>query len=497
VAWLLPNTEKWFKKWMTEFTRMLFIYPAVMFVWGASQFLSHILSQQASVGNFITVCLLAIVPVVAIIPIFKMGGQALGAMQNLTQRGLKASKVGDLADAGGRAVRRGAKTGFGTTGGKFKSGRFGQTRLGRMTSGLGSAVKWGSERPEKIGAWSKARDKSEEFRLEEIQNEQNLKRAEAIQKNKYATDREKDWARDGLVADSKRKVDRATTALDTAGYMSDGDMLQAIAMGEGRLKQSFESGDMSEDKYNRLSGKLTQAKLAGLTSEHHQRAAINQTHMFNGEATSQILQSFSSGADLGGNVHGTSVGADDVRAAGLSKLAVDNKGKIGLKGAQLGAAGQGSPTNMEQARLSNISGVDGSKIEAGDFAQMDADQMSAYLSTAKKAAESTDADIRARGQQALQNLAKVQASIENDATLKSKFVGTSRDAAYAELSRIAATESEAGAPTPPEAPGPTGPEPGPPDLDPGSRPGPVAPQSPIVWPTSEDIDKYGGGGRIR
>lgn len=43
VAWLLPNTEQYFKKWYSLFFQMLILYPAVMFIFGASLYFAKFL----------------------------------------------------------------------------------------------------------------------------------------------------------------------------------------------------------------------------------------------------------------------------------------------------------------------------------------------------------------------------------------------------------------------------------------------------------------------
>jgi hypothetical protein len=106
VLYLLPNTEKWFKKWLTEFARVLFIYPMIAFVWGATRLLTYIISStDPGFWEFIMVCLLQLVPVAAVIPIMKMGGQALGALQGLAQKGLDATGIKDMGNNLGRYAK--------------------------------------------------------------------------------------------------------------------------------------------------------------------------------------------------------------------------------------------------------------------------------------------------------------------------------------------------------------------------------------------------------
>lgn len=98
VAYLLPNTEKWFKKWLNEFTRMLLAYPAIAFVWGLTSFMIAVLSQDAGASeegglsfvDAILVPLVALIPAFTILPILKSSGNIMGKLTNLTQRGVDA-----------------------------------------------------------------------------------------------------------------------------------------------------------------------------------------------------------------------------------------------------------------------------------------------------------------------------------------------------------------------------------------------------------------------
>ncbi len=54
VAWLLPNTEKYFKKWSELFIQLLVLYPAVMAVFGAALLLSNLIGASGSQGLDLT-----------------------------------------------------------------------------------------------------------------------------------------------------------------------------------------------------------------------------------------------------------------------------------------------------------------------------------------------------------------------------------------------------------------------------------------------------------
>lgn len=46
VAWLLPNTEQYFKKWSSLFLQLLILYPAVMIIFGAALLLSNLIGAS-------------------------------------------------------------------------------------------------------------------------------------------------------------------------------------------------------------------------------------------------------------------------------------------------------------------------------------------------------------------------------------------------------------------------------------------------------------------
>ena len=99
ALYMLPNTEKWGKKWFDYFVSMLLVYPMFMAVWGASQLVSNILSNQggqASLVPFIVNILSAIAPALAIIPLFKASGGILGSVTKSLQ-GSSAAKKGSTA----------------------------------------------------------------------------------------------------------------------------------------------------------------------------------------------------------------------------------------------------------------------------------------------------------------------------------------------------------------------------------------------------------------
>ena len=95
VAYMLPNTESWFKKWYQLFVRMLVFYPLFSILYGASSLASLVIittsiSNNAAANSLGVILGLAvrILPLFASIPLMKMSGTVLekvgGAFSKLT-----------------------------------------------------------------------------------------------------------------------------------------------------------------------------------------------------------------------------------------------------------------------------------------------------------------------------------------------------------------------------------------------------------------------------
>lgn len=82
--YMLPNTEKWAKKWTSTFISLLIVYPAFSAVWGASRLLSNTFlalgasSQVGGIPYAIMPTICSIAPAIAIIPLFKMSSGLMG-----------------------------------------------------------------------------------------------------------------------------------------------------------------------------------------------------------------------------------------------------------------------------------------------------------------------------------------------------------------------------------------------------------------------------------
>jgi hypothetical protein len=84
VAYLLPNTEKWFQKWRELFMTMLIFFPAFSLVFGGSQLAGGIIIQNAtSIVTMIFGMAVQVAPLVITPLLLKLSGGLLGRIAGL------------------------------------------------------------------------------------------------------------------------------------------------------------------------------------------------------------------------------------------------------------------------------------------------------------------------------------------------------------------------------------------------------------------------------
>lgn len=83
VAYLLPNTEKWFKKWQQLFSQMLIFYPMFSLLFGASRLAGWVLitSSNSPIGVILGVAVQTL-PLFLAVSLLKMSGTILGEVSN-------------------------------------------------------------------------------------------------------------------------------------------------------------------------------------------------------------------------------------------------------------------------------------------------------------------------------------------------------------------------------------------------------------------------------
>ncbi len=104
VAWLLPNTEGLFKKWWQTFKTMLFVYPIIGIIYGASTLASNIIRNQyggtdgSSVAMQIVAAVLMFVPLM-LVPKVLNSAMSIGNIAAITGGLIKGKAGGFLGGA--------------------------------------------------------------------------------------------------------------------------------------------------------------------------------------------------------------------------------------------------------------------------------------------------------------------------------------------------------------------------------------------------------------
>ena len=93
---LLPNTEKWFKKWWDAYFKLLIVYPFFTAAWGATRLISNILNVTHR-SNVVIDTIAAITPLLSIIPIFNLSGALMGKLSNLGRSAVDKSGMSNFA----------------------------------------------------------------------------------------------------------------------------------------------------------------------------------------------------------------------------------------------------------------------------------------------------------------------------------------------------------------------------------------------------------------
>lgn len=133
TAYLLPNTEQWFKKWWKAFVAVLMVYPTVGLVFGASTLASRVLGT--SDDKLMQVAALAIMG----IPLFAVPALLKGAM---SAAGSIGQKLAGLQDRANKRGMRGIKEGrLGEAKAAFDARRASRKINRRL--GQGRLAKWG------------------------------------------------------------------------------------------------------------------------------------------------------------------------------------------------------------------------------------------------------------------------------------------------------------------------------------------------------------------
>ncbi len=84
VAYLLPNTEKWFEKWQSTFMTLLVLFPAFSLIFGGSQLAASAIIQNADSINLVILGMLVQVAPLMITPmLMKLSGSLVGKIAGI------------------------------------------------------------------------------------------------------------------------------------------------------------------------------------------------------------------------------------------------------------------------------------------------------------------------------------------------------------------------------------------------------------------------------
>ncbi|PLS81070.1 hypothetical protein CYG49_02965 [Candidatus Saccharibacteria bacterium] len=105
AAWLLPNTEKYFKKWWELFIQMLVLYPLVMVMFAGATVAASLITISANQNNNggltneavasvqgLIALIVQVLPLFALPFLFKTSSGLLGRIESMTRGGAKSAK---------------------------------------------------------------------------------------------------------------------------------------------------------------------------------------------------------------------------------------------------------------------------------------------------------------------------------------------------------------------------------------------------------------------
>lgn len=137
VAYLLPNTEDWFKKWWKAFSATLMVFPIIAVVFGMSYLASTILlriSEDGTGGGDDEQMLKIIAAAVLAVPLFAVPAILKGSLSAVGTIGARITGLADKAQgAGAKAMKRQAESWEARAASNEQATRLGQ--LGRFAGG--------------------------------------------------------------------------------------------------------------------------------------------------------------------------------------------------------------------------------------------------------------------------------------------------------------------------------------------------------------------------
>lgn len=251
VAYLLPNTEQWFKKWTKMFATLLLLFPIIGVVFGASKLAGGVLFEAAGEDLLMQAVALG----VTAIPFFVVPGLLKGA---LSAAGTVGAKMKGWADGAGKRVGSGVNKNAQK---RYENSAFARGRslrkqakddyktrqYAKAVAGEDGSVMGRLRRRAAMGvtgrSWTNAGDHA--MRQAEMSAQSKVDAMEA-EEFKYATERQKDHTtgeivnmaisgeKDGVKLTAPERAAAVERAMTEGGFSQRKDLMSALASSKGQ-----------------------------------------------------------------------------------------------------------------------------------------------------------------------------------------------------------------------------------------------------------------------
>lgn len=298
VAYLLPNTEKWFERWRELFTTMLMVFPLFSLLFGGSQLASYIIIQNADQASVVILGLFVQAAPLALTPfLVKFSGSLIGRLAGMVNDRSK----GIYDNANNWARERADK----------RKG-IAQERAAR---GLGTALQRHAFRREKSRLDREAFKKRGEEALDAGWHEDARYRAHHAQRG-YTEDRKK-TAESQATEHMERLASRSQTWQDFRGHrrLSDDVTKNLQAREDAAWEEAKSKGVQTGNQYSGLATRAQKEaeQAQAIAYQAGTAQAMQKLEYANEVVKNNALAKQAGGIDIVG-------GADSARAAALAAI---------------------------------------------------------------------------------------------------------------------------------------------------------------------------------
>lgn len=287
VAFLLPNTEQWFKKWYKMYFALLMVFPVIGVVFGASSLAAGIINDAAVADENIMMQVVAVG--VATIPLFLVPSLL---KNSLSAAGAIGGKLAGLSSKANGRVGSKAKT------------QLGNSRLGEAQRGLKNRFALSkAARRSKAGGWQQRLDNSRLGRAVGLDRGAAVALSTVNRAENEEVEQEMVRMRAGT--DPREMINKAATELQSANGRGDvvaARAAQKILLGSGnkgvaKLHETLHGleagGSLKEDVSKELRADLNGAGLKGKDNALASWAYSNGATIAGQEASASTYSSLS------------------------------------------------------------------------------------------------------------------------------------------------------------------------------------------------------------